>query len=239
MKPLIALTPLIDEKMDNTPWMLQHYFSAVEGAGGLPVMLPPLSGEDDLPELLSHFDGILFTGGHDVDPSVYGREREEGCGLSISPQRDALEVPLLRLAMDRGMPILGICRGIQLINAVLGGTLWQDLPSQHPSDIAHSQKEPHSVKTHEVVLQAGTPLAELLGKERIGVNTSHHQAIRELAPSLRADAYSTDGLVEAVDRPGDSFFWAVQWHPERLFEGDEDSRKILRAFVQACSAARP
>ncbi len=230
MKPVIVLTPLIDQNLDDTPWMLRGYFEAIEAAGGIPVMISSLKEEEDIAQVVGRADGILFTGGQDVDPAVYGKEKEVDCDLWISPDRDQLEVPLLLYAMGAGKPVLGICRGLQLINAVLGGTLWQDLPSQHPSDIVHSGKG----ICHEVSVVPGTPLAALVGKDKLNVNTLHHQAIRDLAPDLRPMAMSPDGLIEAYDKPGADFFWAVQWHPEMIFSEDEPSFKIFQAFVDAC-----
>ncbi len=235
MKPLIALTPLIDQNMDDTPWMLRNYFDAIEKAGGIPVMLAPMKDENDIAWIASHFDGILFTGGQDVDPKVYGKAKEVDCDLWISEDRDGLEMPLLRAALQADVPILGICRGLQFINAALGGTLWQDLPSQRPSDIVHSQSKPYSRPAHEVAIFKGTPLFSLIGKDHIGVTTLHHQAVRDLAPGLRVTATAPDGLIEAFDMPEARFLWAVQWHPEFLFDVDEDHFKIFKAFVDACS----
>ena len=230
MKPFIALTPLIDQQMDDTPWMLKDYFNAVEAAGGIPIMLSPLKDKDDIEWAAAKFDGIVFTGGQDVAPSVYGREKEVDADLWVSPDRDELEIPLLEFCISSGMPILGICRGLQLINAGLGGTLWQDLPSQRDSQICHSGKELRP----EVSLLPGTPLEELIGKKSLTVNTLHHQAIRDLAPGLKPMAVAPDGLVEAFYKPDSDFFWAVQWHPEMIFPESEDNLKIIRAFIEAC-----
>ncbi len=234
MKPVIALTPLIDQNLDDSPWMLKEYFRAIEKAGGIPVMLAPLKDKDDIDRMAAMFDGILFTGGQDVDPAIYGREKEVDCDIWISKDRDVLEQPLLRRALEADLPILGICRGLQFINAVLGGTLWQDLPSQRPEGMKHSQEKPYCKPCHQVTVVKDTPLYDMVGKDTIGVTSLHHQAIRDLAPGLRVMATSPDGLVEAFDMPSARFLWAVQWHPEYMFDIDEDSFGIFKAFVDVC-----
>lgn len=148
--------------------------------------------------------------------------------------RDELEIRLLRAALAAKKPVLCICRGLQLFNVVMGGTLWQDLPSQRPSEIKHSQGKPYGAATHSVELVPGSPLHALLGQSTIGVNTRHHQAIRELAPSLAVMATSPDGLIESICLPGSRFAWGVQWHPEHMAPDDANSVKIFEAFVEAC-----
>jgi putative glutamine amidotransferase len=141
---------------------------------------------------------------------------------------------LLQLAIALDKPVFGICRGLQLINAALGGTLWQDRPTQHPGEVSHRTKLPKDAAAHEVVLTEGGFLRALLGRDRLGVNSFHHQAIRDLAHCLRAAAVSTDGLVEAVELPGKRCVRAVQWHPEFSWRVNADSRAILESFVERC-----
>ena len=148
-------------------------------------------------------------------------------------KRDEMEGIIFKMALEDDVPVLGICRGIQFINAVLGGTLYQDLPLQHPSAVDHHQKAPYDVPAHEVEIVKSSPLYKCLSVTLLPVNSCHHQAIRELAPKLEVMACSPDGLVEAVHMPGRRFVWAVQWHPEFSYKTDENSRKILRAFVDA------
>ena len=145
-----------------------------------------------------------------------------------------MEVKVLQCAMDADKPVLGICRGIQLLNAALGGTLWQDLPTQHPSSVKHRQTAPYDKLTHPVTILPGTPLAETLGAEELMVNSYHHQAVRELAAPLKAMAVSPDGLVEAMQHPKHRFVWGVQWHPEFAWKSDPSSGMIFKAFVDAC-----
>lgn len=232
MKHVIGLVPLMDAARDSL-WMLPGYMDGVAAAGGLPLMLPLTADEDDLDRACVLCDGFLFTGGQDVSPRVYGQTPLPQCGETC-PRRDAMESGLLRRAMALDKPVLGICRGIQFINAALGGTLWQDLPTQRPSDIRHQQSPPYDAPAHAVSLIPDAPLARLLGTDELAVNSYHHQAVRDLAPALRPMAFSPDGLVEAAYHPGQRFLWAVQWHPEFAWKRSEDALAIFRAFVAAC-----
>lgn len=230
-KPIIGVTPLFDRERDSY-WMLPGYLEGLEQAGAIPIVLPLPEDLDDLPQLVSLCDGLLFTGGQDVSPALYGEAPKPTCG-EVCPARDRMEQTLLHLALERDLPVLGICRGIQFLNAVLGGTLYQDLPTEYPFQTQHHMPPPYDRAVHTVTLQPGTPLAELLGTEHIGVNSYHHQAVKTLAPCLTEMAWSEDGLIEAVCLPGKRFVWAVQWHPEFSFRVDEHSRKIFGAFVAA------
>ena len=232
MKRVIGLIPLVDDGRDSL-WMLPGYMDGVTAAGGLPVMLPLTDDEGALMQLCGLCDGFLLTGGHDVSPEFYGQQRLPECGATC-PRRDRMEAAVLRLAMERDKPVLGICRGIQFVNAALGGTLWQDLPTQHPSDVVHQQKPPYDVPAHDVDILPDTPLAGLLGAGCLSVNSYHHQAVRDLAGPLRPMALAPDGLVEAVWYPGHRFLWAVQWHPEFAWKSDAAALKIFEAFVGAC-----
>lgn len=231
MKPVIGLMPLWDEEKDSY-WMLPGYVDGVMRAGGLPVMLPLSADREDLRRLCDLCDGFLFTGGPDVDPGVYGEEALP-CVSTFVP-RDDMERIVLDLALAQDKPVLGICRGIQFLNAALGGTLYQDLPAQHPSDVPHVMKPPYDRAIHTVRIEQPSPLYDLLGKEMIGVNTYHHQAVRELAPCLTPMAVSEDGLVEAVYMPDKKYVWAVQWHPEFMSPEDEEAGRLFTSFVDAC-----
>lgn len=232
MKPVIGLIPLVDEERESL-WMLPGYMDGVAAAGGLPVMLPLTDDPEELDQLCEMCDGFLLTGGHDVSPEFYGAERIGACG-ACSPERDRMEAAILRHAMDADKPVLGICRGIQFLNAALGGTLWQDLPTQHPSPVEHHQTPPYDAPIHSVAILPGTPLAAALGAEELMVNSYHHQAVRELAAPLQAMAVSPDGLIEAVRHPGHRFIWGVQWHPEFAWKSDPAAGIIFKAFVDAC-----
>lgn len=230
--PQIGIIPLVDIQRDSY-WMLPGYMEGIADAGGLPVMLPLAAAPTAVEQIADTFDGFLFTGGQDVSPTLYGEETHPYCG-ELCPERDAMERLLLALAMERNKPILGICRGLQFINAALGGTLHQDLPTQMPSDVIHHQLPPYDSPSHGVEFPVGTPLWKLLEQDAILVNSCHHQGIKNLAPALCSMAYAPDGLVEAAWAPGQRYLWAVQWHPEFSRLKDENSRRIFQSFVDAC-----
>ena len=231
MKPVIGLIPLVHEGRDSL-WMLPGYMDGVANAGGLTVMLPLTADPADLEGLCDRCDGFLLTGGHDVSPAVYGAARLPECG-DTCPARDAMEAGVLRYAMRTKKPVLGICRGIQFINAALGGTLWQDLPSQRPSPVEHHQTPPYDKAAHTVDLLPGSPLRDLMGADTLTVNSYHHQDVRDLAPGLETMATAPDGLVEALHHPGQPFLWAVQWHPEFAWKTSAAARTLFAAFVEA------
>lgn len=231
-KPVIALIPLVDAGRDSL-WMLPGYLNGIAAAGGIGVMLPLTDNGEDVEEILSRFDGFLFTGGHDVDPAIYGQEKTGLCG-ELAPGRDAMELKLLLRALDENKPVFGICRGLQLMNAVLGGTLYQDIPAQFPSDTNHRMAAPYGRAEHNVQILPGTPFAALGIPETIGVNSCHHQSILALSPQMEPMAVAPDGLVEAAHIPGKNFACAVQWHPEFFPVEDPISRRFFRAFVDAC-----
>lgn len=231
-KPVIGVIPLWDDEKKSI-WMLPDYLDGLRSAGALPVVFPLEADEEDIRQLYSLCDGLLFTGGHDVDPALYAQAPSPLCGVPC-PRRDALEAGLFRLAMAEGKPMLGICRGLQLLNVLLGGTLYQDLPMEHPSSTPHVMKPPYDRPCHTVRLTEGGFLRRLLGQEELGVNSYHHQAVCRLAPALRAEAWSPDGLVEAAVCPEHPFLLAVQWHPELCFRSDGAGAAIFRALVEHC-----
>lgn len=233
----IGVIPLFDYKRDSY-WMIPGYLDGIRSAGGFPVVLPLINDSSGIEKAMELCDGFLFTGGQDVEPKVYNEEKTELCG-ETSPERDEMEKLVLEEAMKRNKPVLGICRGIQFINACLGGTLWQDIPSQFSDKLKHCQKPPYDQPVHDVQIIENSPLHDLLKKEKISVNSYHHQGVRELSPQLKAMATASDGLTEAVYAPGNSFLWAVQWHPEFSFRKDENSRLIFKAFIDHCNGGSP
>ena len=214
--PIIGVTPLWDAERKSV-WMLPDYLDGIRAAGGIPVVLPLEMSEADADRIVETCDGFLFTGGQDV---------------GSCPERDALETLVLSKALQSDKAILGICRGLQFINVFLGGTLWQDLPLEHPSEIVHRQGKPYDNPTHKVILNGD--LSTLLGKETLEVNTLHHQAAKDLGENLEMMAVAPDGIIEACQMVGKRFVWAVQWHPEYMFRTDSDSLAIFSCFVKHC-----
>lgn len=231
-KPIIGVTPLYDTERDSI-WMLPGYLDGITAAGGIPLLMPLAPKQEDIPRLAQLCDGFLFTGGHDVNPTVYHEETLNCCG-EVSLQRDMLEVGLLKAAITDDKPILGICRGLQFLNAVLGGDLYQDIPSQFQTGtpLAHRQNSRYDIPVHSVDIVPGTPLATITGKTRIMVNSIHHQAIKHLSELLLPAARSTDGLIEAAYHPGHRFILGVQWHPEYRWKEDSDSLALFTALVR-------
>lgn len=230
-KSVIGIVPLIDYERESY-WMLPGYMQGIIEAGGLPVMLPLTDDRSLIYRLVSVCDGFLFTGGQDVSPELYGEEKTIHCG-ECSPERDRMEMALLEEVLREDKPLLGICRGIQFLNAALGGTLYQDIPAQVKTETEHHQTPPYDIPVHEVRIKEDTVLYDLLMTPRLKVNSYHHQAIKELSSQLRVTAVSDDGLIEGVYMPGKKFVWAVQWHPEFSYQTDKNSRKIFGAFVNA------
>ena len=233
--PLIGVVPLWDEQKDSL-WMLPGYMDCVKQAGGLPVMLPLTSDVSLITGIARTVDGVLFTGGQDISPGMYGEIDGRLCG-EICKERDDMESVLFSeavLSLDK--PAFGICRGLQFINAVLGGTLYQDLPSQYSGTISvdHKQKTPMTGTCHTVFISAGSPLHGILATDKTEVNSGHHQGIRDLSDKLSAMAVAVDGLIEAVYIPDKAFVWAVQWHPE-CTPHEACSRMLFGAFVEAAA----
>ena len=230
-KPIVGVMPLVDRERESL-WMLPGYMEGIMQAGGVPVMLPLTGNLDILKRAAEMCSSFLFTGGQDVSPSMYGEESLPTCG-ETSPARDGMEKEIFALAVEAEKPVLGICRGIQLINVLMGGTLYQDLPTQMPSTVEHHQIPPYDRPVHEVYIERGTPLYSLLERDSLAVNSYHHQGIKKLATGLRTMATAPDGLIEAVYAPGKRYLWAFQWHPEFSFLRDDVSREIFRSFINA------
>lgn len=237
-KPLILTSSTRTQTPNGTPYYTQTaaYFHAIEKHGGLPVLstFTFTDDEENLRATLEQVDGVFLTGGEDVNPAEYGEETLPVCG-GLLPERDEMELKLLRAALDMGKPILCVCRGLQILNVLLGGTLYQDIPSQAPSDILHPAFENlwgvcHTVK----ITDKDSYLYKATREDEIGVNSSHHQSIKDLAKGLKITAVAPDGIIEAVELEDYSnYLCAVQWHPERLFNEPQYSQ-IFGAFIDAC-----
>lgn len=231
MRPIIGVTPLWDDEK-NSIWMLPGYLDAIREAGAIPITLPLVATYEDIMQICAMCDGFLLTGGHDISPTLYGEEPTERCGIA-NHNRDSLEREIFNYSVESDTPLLGICRGIQIINALCGGTLYQDLPTEynHSTSVNHQMQAPYDQPCHKVKLIDGSPLAEITGAVELSVNSYHHQAIKELAPTLKAMAISEDGIIEAIYMPGKRFIQALQWHPEFNFHCEESSRKIVKTFI--------
>lgn len=233
MRPLIGVIPLYDDEKDSY-WMLPGYMKVLESCGAAPLMLPLTTDPALLDQLFDLCDGLLLTGGHDVSPSMYGEEAKPSCGILCTP-RDKMEVYLLKKAMAAKLPVLGICRGIQLMNGALGGSLYQDLPTEHPSSIEHHMTPPYDRKAHLINVLPDTQLAEIIGSGEKEVNSYHHQAIREVSPLAQVMAVAEDGLVEAISIKDQPFMVGIQWHPEFSYANNPESKQIVQAFIDACT----
>lgn len=239
MKPLIGLTPTPEVKEQEHGTFRLHtlneaYSKAVLAAGGMPVMLPTVN--DDIESLLDRLDGVIITGGGDIDPAIFRQEKHETTE-QIDAERDAFELALVHAARKRDMPLFGICRGLQVLNVALGGTLVQDIDALIPDATEHRQQKEklhHEERPQTAKLADGShPLRDMVQADEMEINTFHHQCIGDLASGLQAIATSDDDVIEAVHAPDMAFGMAVQWHPELLQHKYDDHAAIFRAFVEA------
>jgi putative glutamine amidotransferase len=212
------------------------YVRSVLAAGGVPIILSPVLGPAYAMRALDGVDGLLLSGGEDIHPAWYGAEPSPHL-YPPSRERDLFELALFAAARQRELPILGICRGIQLVNVGLGGTLFQDLPSERPGPVAHDPGGSRDARSHEVRLQEGSRAARALGRTVLSVNSFHHQAVERLAGGLLASGWSADGLIEAVESPAEApWLVAVQWHPEEMHaEAAAPERGLFRALIEAAA----
>lgn len=232
--PVIAITSSYLKNSEHDYVFLNHsYLDAIRHFGGVPVILPVEGSPEEWALVLDLCDGVLFSGGNDLDPALYG-EATLNDTVVPAPERDGGELEICRMAMERKLPTLGICRGIQLLNVYFGGTLYQDIPSQLETPEKHRMEKPYHRASHDCVLEQDSPLHRLLGREVISVNSHHHQSVKDLAPGFTVMGRCSDGVVEAICRPGEPFLWAVQWHPEKIWDIEDSSAKIFEAFIEAC-----
>jgi len=244
-RPIIGIPTQTLHAMDGIPealpesWVMnQRYSRVVASAGGLPVMIPLLDDEATLRALYDRLDGLLLPGGLDLDPATYGEPRRPDCGR-VDPDRDRVELQFARWAIAEGKPVFGLCRGLQIVNVALGGTLYQDIAAQFSGAIKHDYFPTAGYArdhlAHEVTVSSGSRLGTLIGAVALRVNSMHHQAVKELAPGLLPTAVAPDGVVEAVESPDRPFLLGVQWHPESLVERDLRMRRLMVGFVEAAS----
>lgn len=222
-QPLIGITSQYEIERERT-WIRSSYTGAVIRAGGIPVILDQYEDEAVLRTLLPRLDGILFTGGVDINPRLYGEEIDPKCG-EIADVRDAFEQKLMAVVEASDIPVLGICRGIQSINVLSGGSLHQHIDN-------------HQSVRHGVSVVEGTRLHSIIGKTEINSNSFHHQCVKVPAPGMVVTAHAEDGTIEAIERPGERFFVGVQWHPELLSANEEDHHALFTAFVNAAREYR-
>ena len=234
-KPFIGLTTTHTSKSSKTPKYGVNvlYAKAISSAGGLPVLIPLNLSDDDLDSLIFNLDGILFTGGNDIDPRQYGNpphRKVEG----VDEERDRVEIHLVKKLISSSKPFLGICRGFQVINVAMGGTLYGHLPDQFPGNVIHDNHDlPRNFIAHSVSVDTDNCLSKIFSSTQAEVNSLHHQGVRRLAPELLPSAYAPDNLIEAFELTGYPFGLAVQWHPEELQEV-KVMRRLFQAFVHSC-----
>ncbi len=244
MKPLIAITC---SRIVGGAWSsyspghfmdytYDDYSRAVSHYGGAPVLLPVAQDGETLATILEHIDGLILSGGPDIHPRHYGEPPRANLG-EIDDELDRMELKAARVAHRKDLPILAICRGIQTLNVCLGGTLYQDIPSQIEGAINHNQKADKSINTHSVKIASGTCLAGIFKRKTVWVNGKHHQAVKDTAAGLIASAVAEDGVVEAVEDPARKFVVGVQWHPEGTWKVDQNSGKLFHAFIKAAGTS--
>jgi len=238
LRPLVLVTttlaPAGSHRLPSVRLNAQ-YLAAVEAPGATAILLSPAHDPASVDRLVGVAHGLVLTGGEDVDPARYGQEPHPELG-SVSAERDAVELAALDAALRRGMPVLAICRGMQLLNVALGGTLYQDLPSQRGHDLLHEQDAAVTQRWHHATVRTGSGLEAIFAASDLFINSFHHQGVERLAPGLEATVWAEDGLVEGVEGREHPWLYGVQWHPERgeasADERDPD-RRLFGAFVAA------
>ena len=246
MTPLIAIT--CSRKIGGAwgeydpghfmDYTFDHYSRAVISCGGAPVLVPAACDRKTLERILPAADGLLLTGGPDVHPRFYGEEPVPGLG-EVDEPLDRMELEAARVAIEMDLPLFAVCRGIQVLNIAMGGTVFQDIESQVPECIGHRQNAAKSTTTHTVQIERPSLLHDILRRRRIQVNGKHHQAVKNVGEDLVVAARAPDGIIEALFAPTHRFVLGVQWHPEGTFSEDVFSRKLFAAFVRAAGEKRP
>lgn len=210
----------------------KNYAQAIEGSGGLPLLLPCLSSEEIVEVFLAKIDGLLLSGGVDIDPSYYGEEPDPRLG-GLNPERATFEVMVIQRALEQDLPLLGICGGYQLLNVVAGGSLYQDIYSQVPQVLNHRQRAPRWYPYHTVQIEKESKLRQILRTDSLRVNSRHHQAVKNLGKSFKVSASTSDNIIEAIENTAHRFVIGVQWHPEDMFERDAHARSLFQALIKS------
>jgi putative glutamine amidotransferase len=233
----VPLRPFTGAHFPQKLALNRAYFDALESAGTTPLPIPVLH---DLDRIRFHYevlDGLLLPGGADVEPRRYGAVARVDCSLTLMPELDELELTLARWAMEDGLPVLAICRGIQVLNVACGGTLWQDLRVEGATQVSHYE-EPRDAPVHELDVMPDSLLARTVGTTRLRVNSLHHQAIRDLGASLRAVAHSPDGLIEGVEISSHEFALGIQCHPEELSKKEPWAARLFAGLAASANSRR-
>ena len=237
IKPIIGITTNSHFPKQNLPndKLAHTYIEAVQAAGGLPVLLPNSLTKEDVAELRGRLDGLLLSGGGDLDPERFHGKKSEKIGDVWAP-RDELEIQLVKMSLDSDWPLLGICRGMQVINVALGGTLYTDIPEQFVTTVSHnsSNERGRDHIAHRVTIVEGSILSGILQVPDLGVNSFHHQGVDRVASGLQVSAIAEDGLVEGLEMAGKRFFVGVQWHPECLTR-QKEQRALFEALIRAAA----
>ena len=234
--PVIGITTGYQAEKRPTFSLPGDYVESVLLAGGVPLLLPAVEDARMTERLLAQVDGVLLSGGPDVDPSEYGEEPHPKT-RPLHPRRNRFDLSLAGLAACRGLPVMGICLGCQVLNVALGGTLYQHVPDEIAPALRHSAGEPGQRTNHRVRIAEDSHLARIVGTTDLATNSSHHQAIREVAPPLRAVAWSEDGVIEAAEARDERFLLAIQWHPENLAAKRTEHLALFAALVEAARGA--
>jgi len=243
VRPVIGITGRKDTsaRLLNSPMFSvgQTYVRAIQTVGGTAVILPPVLRSSEREAVLARLDGVLFSGGEDIAPSHYHQMPAAWLG-GVDEQRDRFELGLVRAALARQVPLLGICRGQQVVNVALGGELYQDVMAQCPNALEHAYApgRPMERPVHAVEVEPDSHLAEILGGTRFAVNSAHHQAVSEPGEGLRVVARATDGIIEGLEMPHHPFCLCVQWHPEAMVKSAPSMYPLFEAFVEAARAFR-
>lgn len=234
MKPLIGVSPSISEN-ERLYQISSHNISAISKAGGMPIILPYVTNENDIKQMVQTIDGLYITGGTDVDPNLYGEEPHQKLE-TVYPTRDNFEQSIIKETLMLDKPILGVCRGCQILNVAAGGNLYQDIYSQISGNlIQHYQKSPKGHGSHEIHIRKDSLLHQLVGVERWRVNSRHHQASKNIVNSFQVSAKTIDGIIEAIESKEHTFVLGLQWHPENMVSAnDQLAIKIYEGFIKSC-----
>ncbi|WP_142504588.1 gamma-glutamyl-gamma-aminobutyrate hydrolase family protein [Melghirimyces algeriensis] len=234
MRPVIGITMSM-RREENRLTLHRDNSDAIFLAGGLPFLLPYTTDKHCLHQMAKRMNGLLLTGGGDIDPGLFGEEPLLGLG-EVEPERDRMEMALSQMMIEANKPVLALCRGFQILNIALGGDMYQDLYTQREGVIQHYQKATRDHASHTIQIAKDTTLRKVAGVDRIRVNSFHHQAVRRIPNGFIVSATAPDGVTEAFEKIGEPFVMGVQWHPENLYKKSAFARHLFQTFIDACKA---